>query len=50
LPVKLPAQQTSVGIITVKNRTVNPLAELFIDCARDITKSVSASTDRRKHA
>jgi DNA-binding transcriptional LysR family regulator len=50
LRVKLPAQQTSVGIITVKNRTVNPLAELFIDCARDIAKSVSGPTDRRKHA
>jgi DNA-binding transcriptional LysR family regulator len=36
LPVKLPAQPITVGIVTVKNRTVGALAQLFIDCARKV--------------
>jgi hypothetical protein len=31
------------GIVTLKNRTLSPLAQLFIDCAREI-----ASPGRRK--
>jgi DNA-binding transcriptional LysR family regulator len=38
LPVKLADQRTTVGIITVKNRTLTPLAGLFIDCARQVVK------------
>jgi DNA-binding transcriptional LysR family regulator len=44
LPVKLPALRFAVGIITVKNRTLSPLAELFIGCARDVAKSISDRT------
>jgi DNA-binding transcriptional LysR family regulator len=40
LPVKLPALRTPVGIATLKNRLISPLAQLFIDCARDMTKSL----------
>ena len=40
LPVTLPALRSAVGIITVKNRTLSPLAELFIGCARDIAKGL----------
>jgi DNA-binding transcriptional LysR family regulator len=40
LPVKLPAQPKPVGVITVKNRTLSPLAERFIDCARAVTRSM----------
>jgi hypothetical protein len=28
-----------VGIVTLKNRTLSPLAQLFIDRARDLAKS-----------
>jgi len=36
VPVELPTTQRPVGIITLKNRTLGPLAQLFIDSARDI--------------
>jgi DNA-binding transcriptional LysR family regulator len=38
LPVKVPAHQIAVDIITVKNRTLSPLAKLFIECAREVAK------------
>jgi len=41
LPVELPMTQRSIGIITLKNRTLSPLAQLFIDCARQIAKPLS---------
>ena len=40
LPVDLPPQSGAVGIVTLKRRTVSPLARLFIDCAREMTKSL----------
>jgi DNA-binding transcriptional LysR family regulator len=36
LPVELPTTCRQMGIITLKNRTLSPLAQLFIECARDI--------------
>jgi DNA-binding transcriptional LysR family regulator len=39
LPVKLPARGVPVDIITMKNRTLSPLAHFFIDCAREVAKS-----------
>jgi len=39
LPIKIPVHRIAVDIITVKNRTLSPLAELFIDCARDVVKT-----------
>ena len=35
-----------VAIFTLKNRTLNPIAGLFIDCARAVAKSMSAQHDR----
>jgi DNA-binding transcriptional LysR family regulator len=34
LPIELKSANTSVGIVTLKNRTLTPVAQLFIDCAR----------------
>jgi hypothetical protein len=31
----------SVEIITLKNRTLNPLAQLFIDSAREVAKPLA---------
>jgi len=28
----------AVGIMTVKNRTLSPVAKLFIECAREVAK------------
>lgn len=44
LPIDLPTTRRPVGIITLKNRTLNPVAQLFIDCAREVVKPL----DRRK--
>jgi hypothetical protein len=38
LPVELPGTRQSTGIITVKNRTLSPLAQLFLDRLRSIVK------------
>jgi DNA-binding transcriptional LysR family regulator len=38
LPVELPMTQRSIGIITLKNRTLSPLARLFTECAREVAK------------
>ena len=47
LPVKVPTVLGSVDVITVKNRTPSPLAQLFISSARAVAKSISAPGTRR---
>src|SRR5262249_34226841 len=42
LPIELPIPPRPVGVITLKNRTVSPLAQLFIDCAREMSKPLAA--------
>jgi DNA-binding transcriptional LysR family regulator len=41
LPVKFPARPRPVGIMTLKNRTLSPLAKRFIDCARQLAKPLA---------
>jgi DNA-binding transcriptional LysR family regulator len=41
LPMKLPGENFSTSIITVKNRTLSPLAELFIASAREVARSLA---------
>jgi DNA-binding transcriptional LysR family regulator len=43
LPVKLPIPSGPIGIFTLKNRMLNPAAQLFIDCAREVAKPIAAS-------
>jgi DNA-binding transcriptional LysR family regulator len=38
LPVALPNRPMPIGIITLKNRTLTPIAQLFIDNARAVAK------------
>jgi DNA-binding transcriptional LysR family regulator len=40
LPVKFPASPRTTGIVTLKNRTLSPLAVRFIECAREVAKSL----------
>ena len=47
LPVKLPPSRLGAGIIKVKNRTLSPLAELFIKCARDVAGLQAKLGERR---
>jgi hypothetical protein len=46
--VKVPGMRASVSIVTVKRRTISPLAELFIGSARMVAKSILAPAMRRK--
>jgi DNA-binding transcriptional LysR family regulator len=41
LPVELPTTQRQIGVITLKNRTLSPLAQLFIECAREVAKPLA---------
>jgi DNA-binding transcriptional LysR family regulator len=41
LPVELPGTQRQIVIITVKNRTLSPLAQHLINCARDVAKPLA---------
>jgi DNA-binding transcriptional LysR family regulator len=41
LPVELPKARRPVGIVTLKNRTLSPLARLFIENAREVAKSLA---------
>lgn len=42
LPVKSPRDHRPIGIITLKNRTLGPLAQRFIDGAQDAAKSLAS--------
>jgi DNA-binding transcriptional LysR family regulator len=41
LPVKLPIQPWPVGIVTLKDRTVSPVTQLFIACAREVARPLA---------
>jgi DNA-binding transcriptional LysR family regulator len=41
LPIELPIARRPIGAMTLKNRMLNPLAQLFIDCARDLAKQLA---------
>jgi DNA-binding transcriptional LysR family regulator len=41
LPVKLLATQTPIAIMTLKNRTLSPLARLFIERMRTLAKTIA---------
>lgn len=42
LPVNLPVWPFPVAIVTLKNRTLSPVAERFIECAREVAKTIAA--------
>jgi len=41
LPVKLPVRPWPVAIVMLKNRTLSPVVERFIESARDVSKTIS---------
>jgi DNA-binding transcriptional LysR family regulator len=41
LPIELPVAPVSVGIVTLKNRTLSPIAWLFIEHARAVAKALA---------
>jgi DNA-binding transcriptional LysR family regulator len=38
LPIELPSTKQPIGLFTLKNRTLSPVVQLFINCAREIAK------------
>lgn len=44
LPVELPMARRPNEIVTLKNRAISPVAQIFIDCAREVAKPL----ERRK--
>lgn len=41
LPVNLPVRPWPLSILTLKNRTLSPVAERFMECAREVTRSMA---------
>jgi DNA-binding transcriptional LysR family regulator len=41
LPIEFPAPARPIGVLTLKNRLASPLAEIFLDYAREAAKSAS---------
>jgi len=39
--VELPRAYVPVGIVTLKNRTLSPVARLFVDAAREVAKPLA---------
>jgi DNA-binding transcriptional LysR family regulator len=41
LPIKLPIRPWTVVIATLRNRTLSPVTERFIECAREVAKALA---------
>ena len=41
LPIDLPTTRRAIGIIRLKHRTLSPVAQLFMDCARRLAKPLA---------
>jgi DNA-binding transcriptional LysR family regulator len=48
LPVRLPDLPRPVGIVTLKRRMIGPLAQLFIDSAREVARSIQKDRPRQE--
>jgi DNA-binding transcriptional LysR family regulator len=49
LPVDLPIHPWPVALITLKNRTISPVAQLFIECARDTAGPLAKNHWNKDH-
>jgi DNA-binding transcriptional LysR family regulator len=47
LPVDLPRWRLPVAIFTLKNRTLSPLAQLFLETVRETAKPLATARRRR---
>jgi len=41
LPVELPMASVPTGIVTLKNRSLSPAVQLFVDAARKVAKPLA---------
>lgn len=47
LPISLPGMIQPTGLTTLKNRTLSPVVERFIECARELAKSIARGPGNR---
>ena len=47
LPIKVPSPPAPIGFVTIKDRTLTPLAERFIECARKVANSATGRASTR---
>lgn len=50
LPVDLPISTWPVAIVTLKHRTLSPVVERFIECAREVAKSIVGKSKAMRRA
>jgi DNA-binding transcriptional LysR family regulator len=43
LPIRLPPANAPIAIVTLKHRTLSPVASLFVECAREVAKPIAKS-------
>jgi DNA-binding transcriptional LysR family regulator len=48
LPIDLPARPWPINIVTLKNRTLSPVVERFVECAREVTKPMRETQPARQ--
>jgi len=41
LPIELPSTKQPIGLFTLKNRALSPVAQIFIDCVREVAKPLA---------
>ena len=41
LPIELPLPEMPIGIVTLKNRTLGPVGQLFVEQAREVAKPLA---------
>src|SRR5262245_57552598 len=46
LPIKLPMRPWPVAVVLLKNRTLSPIVERFIACAREMSKTITSARQR----
>ena len=47
LPIDLGLQAPSLAVLTLRNRTLSPVVQLFIDCTRETAKSMASRMEMR---
>jgi hypothetical protein len=47
IPIELASAHAPVGIMTLKNRTLTPVAQFFMDCAREVAKPMAMPRRRQ---
>jgi DNA-binding transcriptional LysR family regulator len=43
LPIRLPPADATIAIVTLRNRTLSPVARMFVECAREVARPMARS-------